>query len=65
MKLLHFAIALLLVSCTTEPVVRTGPLEAPAATRRYADPGPAPATVAKPAPVHGGRPGFQNIETAP
>ena len=57
--------SLLLVSCATQPVVTTGPLDAPAATRRYADPGSAPAVKSRPAPVHGGKPGVQNIETAP
>jgi hypothetical protein len=57
-------IILMVASCATQPVVTTGPLDAPAATRRYADPGTAPAVQPKPAPVHGGKPGFQNIETA-
>lgn len=63
-KLLYLPISLLVASCATQPVVTTGPLDAPAATRRYADPGPAPAVKPKPAPVHGGKAGFQNIETA-
>lgn len=57
---------LLLASCASrQPVVTQGPIDAPAATRRYADPGPAPARPTKPAPSHGGGSGYQNIETAP
>lgn len=64
MRLFLLLPSLLLASCATQPVITQGPVDAPAATRRYSDPGRAPARTV-PAPTHGGGSGYQNIEIAP